>query len=108
MTAKAALCKALLEGKVLNVKNCFNLFGVTNCSREVSRMIEKPFGVMVSRTRRDGKSRYGQPVFWVDFRLNRTEYNAEGIKKMEEYVAQFVSPETEPVKTKHPEHNSIF
>lgn len=86
MTAKAALCKALIEGKILNIKNCFSLFGITNCSREISRMIEKPFGVMVSRTKREGKSRYGQNVFWYDFRLNSTEYNQEGINKMKEYI----------------------
>jgi hypothetical protein len=86
MTAKAALAKALLDGRVLNVKNCFQTIGLTNCAREISRMIEQPFGVQVSRTQRDGKSRYGQSVLWVDYRLNKTEYNLEGIKKMKEYV----------------------
>lgn len=86
MTAKAALCKALLDGKVLNVKNCFALIGLTNCAREISRMIEKDFHVEVSRTQQNGKSRYGQAVTWVDYRLNKTEYNQEGIKKMIEYV----------------------
>lgn len=88
MTSKAALCKALLEGKVLNIKNGFNLFGITNIPREISRMIERPFNVQVSRTKREGKSRYGQSVCWFDYRLNKTEYNAEGIKKMEEYVKE--------------------
>lgn len=91
MTAKAALCKALLDGKVLNIKNCFSLIGLTNCPREISRMIEKPFGVTVSRTPMDGKSRYGQPVTWVDYRLNVTDYNADGIKKMKEYVKSELS-----------------
>lgn len=86
MTAKAALAKALLDGRVLNVKNCFTLIGLTNCAREVSRMIEQPFGVIVSRDHRNGESRYGQAVTWTDYRLNRTEYNQEGIKKMQEYV----------------------
>jgi hypothetical protein len=86
MTAKAALAKALLEGQVLNIKNCFTMIGLTNCPREISRMIEKPFGVVVSRTPRKGKSRYGKEVTWFDYRLNRTEYNKEGIKKMKSYV----------------------
>lgn len=86
MNAKAALCKALLNGHVLNVRNCFALIGYTNCSREISRMVEKPFGVTVSRTPRKGKSRYGGSVAWVDFRLNNVPYNYEGIKKMKEYV----------------------
>lgn len=88
MTAKAALAKALLDGRVLNVRNCFDLIGLTNCSREISRMIEKPFDVEVSRTQMEGKSRYGQPVTWVNYRLNSSEHNKEGIQKMREYVAQ--------------------
>lgn len=91
MTAKCALAKALLDGKVLNVKNCFTTIGLTNCSREVSRMIEKPFGVIVSRTHRQGESRYGQAVTWVDYRLNRTEMNKDGVQKMLEYVAEHMN-----------------
>ena len=30
MTSKAALCKALLDGRVVNIKNGFELFGITN------------------------------------------------------------------------------
>lgn len=86
MTAKAALAKALLEGKVLNIKNVFELIGLTNAPREISRMIEKPFGVIVSRTHREGKSRYKQPVVWVDYFLNTSEHNQEGIEKMKKYV----------------------
>ncbi len=86
MTARAALCLALLKGKVLNVKNCFTEIGLTNCAREIPRMVEKPFGVIVSRVQMEGKSRYGQPVTWVNYRLNNTEYNREGIEKMKEYV----------------------
>lgn len=97
MTAKAALAKALLDGRVLNVKNCFETIALTNCAREISRMVEQPFGVMVSRTPRKGKSKYGQPVSWVDYRLNSTDYNKEGIQKMKEYVAaqrQATNPKT--------------
>ena len=86
MTAKAALCQALLDGEVLNVKNCFKTIGLTNCAREVSRMVEQPFNVNISRTPRKGKSRYGNSVTWVDYRLNNTSYNKEGIAKMKEYV----------------------
>lgn len=96
-TAKAALCKALLDGRVLNVKNVFTTIGLTNCAREIPRMIEKPFGVVVSRTKREGKSKYGQPVTWVDYFLNTTEYNQEGIQKMREYVAKH--KETPKAKT---------
>jgi len=86
MTAKAALCYHLLKGEVLNVKNVFHTIGLTNCAREISRMVEQPFDVKVSRVRMEGESRYGSKVNWVDYRLNRTERNKEGIKKMEEYI----------------------
>jgi len=96
MTAKAALAISLLKGDVLNVKNCLTIVGLSNCSREISRMIEQPFGVQVSRTRRDSYSRYGQPIFWYDFRLNKTEYNAPGITKMKEYISSQLSSEPPP------------
>jgi hypothetical protein len=86
MTAKAALVKALLNGDVLNVKNCFTKIGLTNCAREISRMVEQPFGATVSRTERSGVSRYGRRVVWVDYRLNSTQYNQEAIKKMKDYI----------------------
>ena len=90
MTAKAALCLALLEGKVLNIFNGFKLLGITNIPREIGRCIEDEkrwgFGVIVSRTERKGTSQYGRPCEWVDYRLNRTEYNKPGISKMIEYV----------------------
>ena len=88
MTAKAALCQHLLDGHTLNIKNCFSLIGLTNCPREISRMVEQPFGVNVSRVRREGVSKYGQAVTWVDYHLNAfTDHNKEGVAKMKEYVA---------------------
>jgi hypothetical protein len=87
MTAKAALCLAFLEGRIINVKNCFETIGLTNASREVSRMVEIPFQVQISRHRMKGKSRYGQEVSWINYRLNRdAAYNQAGILKMKEYV----------------------
>lgn len=98
MTAKAALIKLLLDGHVLNVKNCFTLVGLTNCSREISRMIEAPFGVEVSRTPMTGQSRYGQSVQWVNYRLNKSEHNKEGIEKMRKYLAEQweIKPKPQP------------
>lgn len=86
MTSKAALAMALLEGRVLNVKNCFKEIGLTNIAREIPRLIEDPFDVQVSRTPKEGKNRYDQPVKWVDYRLNKSDYNKEGIQKMKEYI----------------------
>ncbi len=99
MTAKAALCKLLLDGRVLNIKNCFTLVGLTNCPREISRMIEQPFSVVVSRTNMSGESRYGQAVTWVNYRLNSSEHNKEGIEKMKAYVLEQTKDQ--------PEDNSI-
>jgi hypothetical protein len=86
MTAKSAICSLLLAGHTLNIKNCFNLVGITNCPREISRQIERPFGVEIKRTERTGTSRFKQPVRWIDYTLERTLDNAMGILKMEEYV----------------------
>lgn len=86
MNAQTALCMALLEGRVLNVSNCFRDVGYTNIAREIPRKIEEPFGVEVSRVEKEGKNRYGTPTKYTDYRLNSTPYNIEGIKKMEEFV----------------------
>lgn len=105
MNAKCALVMALLEGRVLNVKNCFKEIGYTNIAREIPRLIEKPFNVQVSRTPREGKNRYGQEVTWTDYRLNSSEYNIEGIKQMQEYVENN-KPKTE--KKLEPQINKLF
>lgn len=92
MNKKTALVKALLDGRVLNVKNCFDTIGYSNVAREIPRMVEKEFGVEVSRVDRKGKDRYDNPSVWVDYRLNKSEHNKEGIKKMREYLAENWSP----------------
>ena len=110
MTAKAALCKALLDGNVLNVKNVFRTIGLTNAAREISRMVEKPFGVEVSRTPKNGKSRYGTEVTWIDYYLIKSEHNLPGIAKMEAYVAEH-SHKPESTKNNNltePQTNKLF
>lgn len=87
-TAKAALAHSLLRGQTLNVKNCFSLFGITNCAREVSRMIEQPFGVSLTRTQRDGQSRYSQKVQWVDYTLNKARQDPKAIAAMQDYITK--------------------
>ncbi len=111
MTAKAALCKALLDGKVVSIKTGFRDFGLSNVPREIGRSIERiedgGFGVIVSKTERTGYSRYGQPVRWTEYRLNQTEYNKEGIERMKKYVAEQMKlpPEQKPKEKKQ---ESIF
>lgn len=88
-TAKAAICDALLDGHILSIKTAFNLFGVTNLPREISRQIERPFGVSISRCKMEGKSRHGQHCVWFEYRLNKTiPENKEGIEKMKQYVKE--------------------
>lgn len=107
MTAKAALCKALLAGEVLNVKNVFNMIGLTNCAREISRMIEAPFGVNVSRTAMEGKSKYGQRVCWVNYRLNASEHNREGLLKMYDYVKEQEGNAPPKTNAEQKQHDAI-
>ena len=87
MTQAAAICKALLDGRTLSIMDGFKLFGCTNIPREISRSVEKKFGVEVSKESVDFTSRYGQSGFYFRYRLNKTEYNKDGIEKMREYVA---------------------
>ncbi len=92
MSAKAALAKALLDGYVITCRNCLDLCALHNPSREISRQIEDPvkgFGVRVSRTRQEGKSRFGQSIYWFTYRLNTDDpENAEGVEKMRAYVKE--------------------
>jgi hypothetical protein len=106
MTQKAAIAKSLLKGEVLSIMNGFRWFGCTNIPREIGRSIEREFGVQVSRTQKDGMGRYEQPVSYFEYRLNRTEYNREGIKKMIAYVTEIEQQEFKSIvkrgaKTKH-------
>lgn len=97
MTAKCALCVSLLSGNVLDINKIHKETSYTNSGREIPRMIEHPFGVEVSRTTKNGYSRWGVSVQWCQYRLNRSEYNIEGIKKMITYVKKNmpVNPKTE-------------
>lgn len=88
MTSKAALCLHLLKGEVINIGTGFRLLGITNVPREIGRSVERAFNIQVSRSHQEGKSRYNVPCTWCNYRLNRTDYNAEGIEKMKMYVRE--------------------
>lgn len=105
MNARKALCLALLEGQVLTVMNCFKITGLTNIAREIPRVVEKPFGVIVSRTPKVGKNRYNEPVSFTEYRLNKSLHNLEGIKKMKEYVGGYGQPTN---NSKHFTQQSMF
>lgn len=89
MNAKSALIKEFLDGKTLTIMTCFKTVGLTNLGREVPRMIEHPFGCIISRRRMEGKSRHGSNITWYEYRLNPLiEGNKEAISKMRLYLAE--------------------
>lgn len=95
MTQTAAIANALLNGEVLSIMNGFRLFSCTNLPREISRSIEQKFGVQVSRARVEFTSKYGQKGTYFRYRLNKTDYNMNGIIKMMRYVEEN-APRYEP------------
>lgn len=98
MTQVAAIAQSLLRGEVLSIMTGFKLFACSNLPREISRSIEAKFGVEVSRTRKDFTSQYGQPGFYFEYRLNRTEYNEKGIELMKAYCLEHLPSQSE-IKT---------
>jgi hypothetical protein len=88
MTQIAALAKALLSGEVISIKNAYFDYGISNISREIGRSIERKFHVEVSRVKKEGISRYGQPIVWFEYRLNRTNFNSKGITDMAKYILE--------------------
>lgn len=99
MNQICAMSKSLLSGEVLSIMNCFKWFGVTNAPREMGRSIERKFGVKVSRTKKEIKTRYGQSGYYFEYRLNFTEYNKEGIQKMRDYIYEIESQSfNKPIK----------
>lgn len=87
MNAIAAISQALLRGEILTIKTAFRDFGVSNLPREVGRSIERKFGIRVSKLQREGKSRFGVPIYFYEYRLNKDDpSNSKGILAMIEYV----------------------
>ncbi len=86
MTQVAAICQSLLKGEVLSIMDGFKKFACTNLPRELSRSIEQKFGVVISKTPTEFTSKFGHKGTYYRYRLNKTEYNQDGIKKMKEYV----------------------
>lgn len=100
MTQRAAICMALLKGEVLSIMTGFKRFNCSNIPREISRSVEIPFQVRVSRIRKEFVSTYGQPGTFMEYRLNRVPDNAEGIKLMELYIQEVIGEDFKP-KVKH-------
>lgn len=97
MTVKSALAMALLEGQVLTVMNSFSLLGISNIAREIPRLIEQPFGIVVSRVKMVGMNRYGQETKYYAYRLNKSLIeNKEGIQKLRDWLKGELLKEPEP------------
>jgi hypothetical protein len=88
MTRKQALCQYLLSGGRLSILNGYRLFGISNISREVRRLVEQPFGVTLTRKKMEGKTKYGSYCTWLEYSLSHNRINAKGIKAMKEEVAK--------------------
>lgn len=88
MTRQQALISHLLEGGKLSILNGYKLFGISNISREICRLIEKPFNVYLTRLKKEGKTKYGSYCNWYEYSLNNTKLNAKGIKSMREALKQ--------------------
>lgn len=85
MNAITALGLAFLRGDVITIKTAFRDYGISNLPREVGRSIERKFGLEVTKVKKTGKSRYGVPCYYYQYRLPKTDYNAAGIKRLTEY-----------------------
>jgi len=107
MTQKAAICKALLNGQVLSIMVGFKWFSVTNMPREISRQIEQPFKVRISRVRKEFISKYGQSGFYFEYRLNRVPDNEPGILLMEQYVSEIENKPFKPPVNRGPKIKHI-
>jgi len=88
MTRQQALATYLLTGKPVSIKNGYNYFGISNISREVIRLIEKPFGVTLTRTKKEGKTKYGSYCNWIEYSLMPNKLNAAGIKKLKKLIQE--------------------
>lgn len=96
MNALAHVCYAFLKGERLTIKSVFRDYGYTNLPREVGRRIERKFDVTVVRTRKNGRSRYGMPCTWFEYRLVDSKENREGRIKIKKYILdQLKNPKTE-------------
>ena len=67
MTRQQALAIHLIKGGKVSIKTAYNYFGISNISREIRRLIEKPFVVELNREQKQGKTKYGSPCYWFEY-----------------------------------------
>lgn len=100
MTRKLALAKYLLSGGKLSIMNGYRHFGISNISREIRRLIEIPFGVLLTRKEMTGKTKYGTACHWLEYTLSHNRINAKGIKAMKEALCEMETTGKKVVKMK--------
>ena len=61
------LIKHLIDGKKLSILNAFTKFRISNISRELGRLIEKPFNIKLNREKKVGKTQDGEPCYWFEY-----------------------------------------
>jgi len=94
MNATTAIGLAFLRGDVLTIKTAFRDYGVSNLPREASRCIEKKFGLKLAKVKKTGKSRFGIPCYWNEYRLPDTLYNKPGRAKLIDYCQKHIGSMT--------------
>lgn len=81
-TRQDALLKHLSKGGKLSIKNAYTFFGISNISREVRRLVEKPFDIELLREKKHGKTKYGSPCVWYEYTASKsTQKKIAGILK---------------------------
>jgi len=99
MNSISAIGLALLRGEILTIKTAFEDFGVSNLPREASRSIEQKFGIRLSKIRVSGKTRYGIPVSFNQYRLNKSDpQNQKGIELLKKYISDHLDPNPKTTK----------
>lgn len=88
MTQISAICHSLLKGDTLTIMNGYKKFNCTNIPRELSRSVEKKFGVKIDKTPTRFTSEYGHSGVYFKYKLLKTPENKGGIEKIKKYVSE--------------------
>lgn len=85
-TRIAAVLNSLLQGETLSIMDGFHRFGVTNLSRELSRSIEQPMGIILTRTKIVHNPKHGHAVWYYQYHLTKCRQTKEALNKAWKYV----------------------
>lgn len=96
----AALCYDLINGKTVSIKTGFNAYGITNIPREISRAVEKRFGVKCEKKKIVYKSKYGLGGYYFEYKLLRNNQKKESLNLMYSYIQEnMIMPESKNDKS---------